>query len=163
LSAAAHQASHLGPVAQLAEQQTLNLRVVGSIPTRLTRFPNKKPIGGVPEQATPGHLATMLQAQREVAGLHCALAPSHVGATRRPMVPDWTGERRQFGCVPRHFLAVLPMRGLSRHSARCGRNHEQSRSQCCRTGRERDAPFELVEVSKSPGLRLTLRLRNCSS
>ena len=25
-----------GPVAQLAEQQTLNLRVVGSIPTRLT-------------------------------------------------------------------------------------------------------------------------------
>ena len=26
----------LGPVAQLAEQQTLNLRVVGSIPTRLT-------------------------------------------------------------------------------------------------------------------------------
>ena len=26
-----------GPVAQLAEQQTLNLRVVGSIPTRLTR------------------------------------------------------------------------------------------------------------------------------
>ena len=27
-----------GPVAQLAEQQTLNLRVVGSIPTRLTRF-----------------------------------------------------------------------------------------------------------------------------
>ena len=31
----------LGPVAQLAEQQTLNLRVVGSIPTRLTRNPNK--------------------------------------------------------------------------------------------------------------------------
>jgi hypothetical protein len=30
-----------GPVAQLAEQQTLNLRVVGSIPTRLTIFPNK--------------------------------------------------------------------------------------------------------------------------
>jgi hypothetical protein len=30
-----------GPVAQLAEQQTLNLRVVGSIPTRLTRIPNK--------------------------------------------------------------------------------------------------------------------------
>ena len=29
----------IGPVAQLAEQQTLNLRVVGSIPTRLTRFP----------------------------------------------------------------------------------------------------------------------------
>jgi hypothetical protein len=28
----------LGPVAQLAEQQTLNLRVVGSIPTRLTIF-----------------------------------------------------------------------------------------------------------------------------
>ena len=28
--------SSLGPVAQLAEQQTLNLRVVGSIPTRLT-------------------------------------------------------------------------------------------------------------------------------
>ena len=27
--------SCLGPVAQLAEQQTLNLRVVGSIPTRL--------------------------------------------------------------------------------------------------------------------------------
>src|SRR2546425_2180829 len=27
-----------GPVAQLAEQQTLNLRVVGSIPTRLTSF-----------------------------------------------------------------------------------------------------------------------------
>jgi hypothetical protein len=25
----------------LAEQQTLNLRVVGSIPTRLTRNPNK--------------------------------------------------------------------------------------------------------------------------
>jgi hypothetical protein len=29
--------TRLGPVAQLAEQQTLNLRVVGSIPTRLTR------------------------------------------------------------------------------------------------------------------------------
>ena len=28
--------SPFGPVAQLAEQQTLNLRVVGSIPTRLT-------------------------------------------------------------------------------------------------------------------------------
>jgi hypothetical protein len=28
----------IGPVAQLAEQQTLNLRVVGSIPTRLTTF-----------------------------------------------------------------------------------------------------------------------------
>ena len=28
----------IGPVAQLAEQQTLNLRVVGSIPTRLTNF-----------------------------------------------------------------------------------------------------------------------------
>ena len=28
--------SPLGPVAQLAEQQPLNLRVVGSIPTRLT-------------------------------------------------------------------------------------------------------------------------------
>jgi hypothetical protein len=28
--------SPTGPVAQLAEQQTLNLRVVGSIPTRLT-------------------------------------------------------------------------------------------------------------------------------
>ncbi len=27
-----------GPVAQLAEQQTLNLRVDGSIPSRLTRF-----------------------------------------------------------------------------------------------------------------------------
>ena len=27
-----------GPVAQLAEQQTLNLRVVGSIPTRLTKL-----------------------------------------------------------------------------------------------------------------------------
>jgi hypothetical protein len=30
-----------GPVAQLAEQQTLNLRVVGSIPTRLTSIPNR--------------------------------------------------------------------------------------------------------------------------
>jgi hypothetical protein len=30
------QSSSPGPVAQLAEQQTLNLRVVGSIPTRLT-------------------------------------------------------------------------------------------------------------------------------
>jgi hypothetical protein len=29
-----------GPVAQLAEQQTLNLRVGGSIPPRLTRFQN---------------------------------------------------------------------------------------------------------------------------
>jgi hypothetical protein len=29
-------ASRRGPLAQLAEQQTLNLRVVGSIPTRLT-------------------------------------------------------------------------------------------------------------------------------
>jgi hypothetical protein len=28
-----------GPLAQLAEQQTLNLRVLGSIPRRLTRFP----------------------------------------------------------------------------------------------------------------------------
>jgi hypothetical protein len=27
-----------GPLAQLVEQQTLNLRVVGSSPTRLTRF-----------------------------------------------------------------------------------------------------------------------------
>ena len=27
---------HTGPVAQLVEQQTFNLRVVGSIPTRLT-------------------------------------------------------------------------------------------------------------------------------
>src|SRR5438045_6540594 len=30
-----------GPVAQLAEQQTLNLRVVGSIPTRLTILPKR--------------------------------------------------------------------------------------------------------------------------
>ena len=30
-----------GPLAQLAEQQTLNLRVVGSIPTRLTRILSK--------------------------------------------------------------------------------------------------------------------------
>ena len=30
-----------GPLAQLAEQQTLNLRVEGSIPSRLTTFPNK--------------------------------------------------------------------------------------------------------------------------
>jgi hypothetical protein len=30
-----------GPVAQLAEQQTLNLRVLGSIPSWLTNFPNK--------------------------------------------------------------------------------------------------------------------------
>ena len=29
----------IGPVAQLAEQQTLNLRVGGSIPPRLTKFP----------------------------------------------------------------------------------------------------------------------------
>ena len=28
-----------GPLAQLAEQQTLNLRVLGSIPRRLTTFP----------------------------------------------------------------------------------------------------------------------------
>ena len=35
-SRAGHPASSSGPVAQLAEQQTLNLRVVGSIPTRLT-------------------------------------------------------------------------------------------------------------------------------
>jgi hypothetical protein len=40
-SGAWHAKHSLGPVAQLAEQQTLNLRVVGSIPTRLTRFPNK--------------------------------------------------------------------------------------------------------------------------
>ena len=33
--------THVGPVAQLAEQQTLNLRVVGSIPTRLTTFSNE--------------------------------------------------------------------------------------------------------------------------
>ena len=31
---------HRGPLAQLAEQQTLNLRVVGSIPTRLTTLDN---------------------------------------------------------------------------------------------------------------------------
>ena len=30
--------SRRGPVAQLAEQQTLNLRVEGSIPSRLTSF-----------------------------------------------------------------------------------------------------------------------------
>ena len=30
-----------GPVAQLAEQQTLNLRVEGSIPSWLTTFPNQ--------------------------------------------------------------------------------------------------------------------------
>ena len=30
-----------GPVAQLAEQQTLNLRVGGSIPPRLTSIPSK--------------------------------------------------------------------------------------------------------------------------
>ena len=35
-----------GPVAQLAEQQTLNLRVVGSIPTRLTIF-SSAPSDGV--------------------------------------------------------------------------------------------------------------------
>ena len=32
-------AQQSGPLAQLAEQQTLNLRVVGSIPTRLTTIP----------------------------------------------------------------------------------------------------------------------------
>jgi hypothetical protein len=32
-----------GPVAQLAEQQTLNLRVVGSIPTRLTSLRSRLP------------------------------------------------------------------------------------------------------------------------
>jgi hypothetical protein len=32
--------SQPGPVAQLAEQQTLNLRVLGSIPSWLTNFPN---------------------------------------------------------------------------------------------------------------------------
>src|SRR5579864_977624 len=37
----ANSAAHRGPVAQLAEQQTLNLRVVGSIPTRLTIEINK--------------------------------------------------------------------------------------------------------------------------
>ena len=31
--------AHRGPLAQLAEQQTLNLRVEGSIPSRLTIFP----------------------------------------------------------------------------------------------------------------------------
>ena len=38
-----------GPLAQLAEQQTLNLRVLGSIPRRLTRFPQedaKSRLGG---------------------------------------------------------------------------------------------------------------------
>ena len=35
----AHHPPRSGPVAQLAEQQTLNLRVVGSIPTRLTTDP----------------------------------------------------------------------------------------------------------------------------
>ena len=30
--------AHRGPLAQLAEQQTLNLRVEGSIPSRLTTF-----------------------------------------------------------------------------------------------------------------------------
>src|SRR5688572_22314842 len=30
-----------GPLAQLAEQQTLNLRVLGSIPRRLTKFTNE--------------------------------------------------------------------------------------------------------------------------
>jgi hypothetical protein len=35
-SGAWHAKQSFGPVAQLAEQQTLNLRVVGSIPTRLT-------------------------------------------------------------------------------------------------------------------------------
>jgi hypothetical protein len=30
--------AHCGPLAQLAEQQTLNLRVEGSIPSRLTTF-----------------------------------------------------------------------------------------------------------------------------
>ena len=38
LTRALHAKHSSGPVAQLAEQQTLNLRVVGSIPTRLTRF-----------------------------------------------------------------------------------------------------------------------------
>ena len=37
-SGGAHQS---GPLAQLAEQQTLNLRVVGSIPTRLTTLPEQ--------------------------------------------------------------------------------------------------------------------------
>ena len=39
------QSSSPGPVAQLAEQQTLNLRVVGSIPTRLTSLINTAPGG----------------------------------------------------------------------------------------------------------------------
>ena len=33
-----------GPLAQLAEQQTLNLRVPGSIPGRLTTFGSKPPV-----------------------------------------------------------------------------------------------------------------------
>jgi hypothetical protein len=32
----------IGPVAQLAEQQTLNLRVGGSIPPRLTKISQEK-------------------------------------------------------------------------------------------------------------------------
>ena len=47
-----------GAVAQLAEQQTLNLRVGGSIPPRLTRIPGKsahseQPRPGLTLKATP--------------------------------------------------------------------------------------------------------------
>src|SRR5688500_10296183 len=48
-----------GPLAQLAEQQTLNLRVEGSIPSRLTTFPNNSQVlalgrGGVTPKSHNG-------------------------------------------------------------------------------------------------------------
>ena len=46
-----------GPLAQLVEQQTFNLRVGGSIPPRLTRFINPDPKTGFlenPDVKTPG-------------------------------------------------------------------------------------------------------------
>ena len=61
-----------GPLAQLAEQQTLNLRVLGSIPRRLTHFPEHFRDVGSPTSLLTHELTRWrsLPDQRDLGGRH---------------------------------------------------------------------------------------------
>ena len=59
----------LGPLAQLAEQQTLNLRVLGSIPRRLTISRDRMRRGSSPAPRSPQPVPLSLRARR--ARLEC--------------------------------------------------------------------------------------------
>jgi hypothetical protein len=92
---AAHAVSRhpAGPVAQLAEQQTLNLRVVGSIPTRLTTLrkalsaffhPPDRTVGcvWVADGCVSSSRSTAFVA--ETSGIQCAYTRSVIEASRWP-------------------------------------------------------------------------------